>query len=334
MAYDGFIARHETDHAYSNAVDDAMFAKVLLLGESEQTEDALSAVDELLARCDDASDPDPGRRGLVAAALGVRALRLLSADRGEDAAAALEELLTRFESEVDVRTRELIADVVLTVARALRGWPRRPSRAGQIALHGLAALTSRFRAARRSAVAARSGALQRVAGERLGVVGDLVRRRVTLVGDADAYVRGHEQALRVCDAVIDRFGGDPSLAAARLLARAQLDRASTMAELGRIRQGVLSLTRATSAGEPAAAGFASLAKRAERSASSDARATQAASLFGRMATMDDPATMIAALDDFIRRFHQEENLRLRMVVWFARGLRLAVKVQRSVRVGR
>jgi tetratricopeptide (TPR) repeat protein len=328
---DALIERlsRETAGSAELRVGHAMALKAWLLAERGREPQELAALDELLERFPASGEPE--LRARVALALREKAWWLLDVGDVPGALATGEELIARLVGETDPRVRHQIARALLRHASTLLHQNRAPRRLTIIGLTAATALGGALRDAvsPRVRFPGRLAALPATIGRVFGPVRE--RRHGQVAGARHAAAQAvryrmlrHDQALKACDLLVARFANSSDPQEQRLVATAQVERATALLCLGRPRAGFSTMIRATESGEPAVSGFTDLAEQARRRRGPTTHVAAAAYDFARvLATdgLDDPHQSLSALNAFIERHEHERALHTRLSVLAARGLR-------------
>jgi tetratricopeptide (TPR) repeat protein len=276
---DALIERLSGESASANElrVGHAMALKARLLAARGHEPQELAALEELLERFPASGEPE--LRARVALALREKAWWLLEIGDVRGALGAGDELIARLTGETDPRVQRRIAQALLRHASTLLHEHRAPHR---LVIVGLTAATAVAGALRDAAASPRvrfppSLAVLPVRIDRvLGSAG--TGRRAAREGRHELQTgAGHaaaqavryrmlrcDQALRVCDLLVARFASSTDPVEQRLVATAQVERATALWCLGRPRAGLSTTHNKDSALSTTSSGATSTSARSTR----------------------------------------------------------------------
>lgn len=284
----------------------------------------LAAEDAVLERF--ADSPEPQLRLGVARALRGRAWCLLDVGRIDEAIATTNELLARFESETDPPAVAALAGLILKSTRSLLNHSRAADPRQDKTVWWFATTAQMLGAAggEPRPIALRPNGVSAATSPALGNDGAArpapgrLRRMIALEHQRS------KKALKLSTALVTRLADSANHNVQQLAAEAQIEQTNALIALGRWFIAVGTFTALLSQGSPAVAALERRSEAAHNTQDPGARIAAAGSLMATAMSVEqqgDPTQTVAAYDAFINRYHDEKSIRVKALLWFARGFR-------------
>jgi tetratricopeptide (TPR) repeat protein len=293
---------------------DALYAKGRLLSQLGRCSEAVAVSDEMIAAY--GSEDSLVAQLSIAAALSYTSDCLAKAGRGDDVLAMSDQLLTRFGAATDPELRGRVSYALLRKAWSFR-------EAGRIndAIVVTDSLIARFEQENDTPILAQMGELLLALSKHF-----LVQKRspVSRLWQGRPDQGLYEEALRICDVLIDGGGGveDPDLS--RIWVKAHIERAGALRLLGQKDEAEAAEREVFSLGEPAIAAFEEMASDAQQRSDRNARLYIAAALMSRAIAIDvqdNNEAALGAFNDVIEQFKSDRAPPIKLIVAAARDVR-------------